>query len=72
MVTSVPTAAPRQLNLSVLALSSRFDGRNGCGDRRDWLRLSVLALSSRFDGPTAASTEETKEEPFSTRSVESF
>ena len=36
--------------LSVLALSSRFDGRGhrGCGGQ--WRKLSVLALSSRFDG----------------------
>ena len=37
-------------HLSVLALSSRFDGHN----RFDWcwngVGLSVLALSSRFDG----------------------
>ena len=37
-------------DLSVLALSSRFDGRiwPGCVLSPD--RLSVLALSSRFDG----------------------
>ena len=36
--------------LSVLALSSRFDGLAGCLDSVDILNLSVLALSSRFDG----------------------
>ena len=36
--------------LSVLALSSRFDGRILHPRRRHQLTLSVLALSSRFDG----------------------
>ena len=36
--------------LSVLALSSRFDGRGCCAMLRRRLCLSVLALSSRFDG----------------------
>ena len=40
--------------LSVLALSSRFDGRRG-DPARDWaVHLSVLALSSRFDGRKAS------------------
>ena len=36
--------------LSVLALSSRFDGRGSTRSKRLWQTLSVLALSSRFDG----------------------
>ena len=37
--------------VSVLALSSRFDGRCGAGSHSRPLCVSVLALSSRFDGP---------------------
>ena len=37
--------------LSVLALSSRFDGREDGQPGRAGDELSVLALSSRFDGP---------------------
>ena len=37
--------------LSVLALSSRFDGRELIFAVHCPLQLSVLALSSRFDGP---------------------
>ena len=40
------------LVLSVLALSSRFDGRANRLQRRCTPALSVLALSSRFDGHT--------------------
>ena len=40
--------------LSVLALSSRFDGRMKSHTMRGWWHLSVLALSSRFDGPAGA------------------
>ena len=36
--------------LSVLALSSRFDGPGAGGQRSAAGALSVLALSSRFDG----------------------
>ena len=36
--------------LSVLALSSRFDGRSLNHYIRNRIALSVLALSSRFDG----------------------
>ena len=36
--------------LSVLALSSRFDGLEYWSDQRIEENLSVLALSSRFDG----------------------
>ena len=38
------------LALSVLALSSRFDGRLIAALKAYQLFLSVLALSSRFDG----------------------
>ena len=51
MVQSRPTPPRSQGRLSVLALSSRFDGR--LANHRLHLffsRLSVLALSSRFDG----------------------
>ena len=37
--------------LSVLALSSRFDGHSTGNAERTLQFLSVLALSSRFDGP---------------------
>ena len=36
--------------LSVLALSSRFDGPFSTSTKPGRLQLSVLALSSRFDG----------------------
>ena len=36
--------------ISVLALSSRFDGRGWLSRRAGLVELSVLALSSRFDG----------------------
>ena len=36
--------------LSVLALSSRFDGQLLDHNIGNWVALSVLALSSRFDG----------------------
>ena len=36
--------------LSVLALSSRFDGRSSAAETSRGQQLSVLALSSRFDG----------------------
>ena len=39
--------------LSVLALSSRFDGQRRHKVQPKWQRLSVLALSSRFDGLAA-------------------
>ena len=39
-------------SLSVLALSSRFDGQNDSVPTDVLPNLSVLALSSRFDGPT--------------------
>ena len=40
-----------QQQLSVLALSSRFDGRLQRERSHARYALSVLALSSRFDGP---------------------
>ena len=40
--------------LSVLALSSRFDGLDHCSGFFQVHQLSVLALSSRFDGPRAS------------------
>ena len=64
------TEAPAPL--SVLALSSRFDGQHvgGWSDRSK--ELSVLALSSRFDGPTGGVLLVGCYWSFSTRSVESF
>ena len=41
-------------DVSVLALSSRFDGRCRHGGWKIGLVVSVLALSSRFDGPKRA------------------
>ena len=58
--------------LSVLALSSRFDGRyfQGCSSPQS--TLSVLALSSRFDGHPRSIAQLLHPATFSTRSVESF
>ena len=50
MVFSAMTHGNGPANLSVLALSSRFDGRAGPFQPYPCLKLSVLALSSRFDG----------------------
>ena len=58
--------------LSVLALSSRFDGLPPRAAARATLGLSVLALSSRFDGRTGKNAIEDAILAFSTRSVESF
>ena len=61
MVQATP-AAPEGLvfRLSVLALSSRFDGPQRRPRRiRSEQMLSVLALSSRFDGPTASADGQT-------------
>ena len=41
---------PERQALSVLALSSRFDGHPSLETPSDTSSLSVLALSSRFDG----------------------
>ena len=64
------TAAGRIL--SVLALSSRFDGPQHWKKDNCIVRLSVLALSSRFDGHARMSRKKRMPLPFSTRSVESF
>ena len=58
--------------LSVLALSSRFDGRIGLRTLSMCFSLSVLALSSRFDGLATPPTRGNTPCAFSTRSVESF
>ena len=61
------------VSLSVLALSSRFDGRAHGGTCAVGFSLSVLALSSRFDGRGGGSKRGSGVSvPFSTRSVESF
>ena len=58
--------------LSVLALSSRFDGPERLPATRWPHALSVLALSSRFDGQQEILDYIRKKRTFSTRSVESF
>ena len=58
--------------LSVLALSSRFDGRIARLVVAAVCELSVLALSSRFDGRNANFSCVRNAKTFSTRSVESF
>ena len=58
--------------LSVLALSSRFDGLVIVTDEDAAIFLSVLALSSRFDGLRLQFLLNDCADPFSTRSVESF
>ena len=50
MVRRINTPLRSRQRLSVLALSSRFDGPQPTQDRIGYERLSVLALSSRFDG----------------------
>ena len=60
------------ISLSVLALSSRFDGLVCPAARHAAASLSVLALSSRFDGRRQARVESVNGQCFSTRSVESF
>ena len=50
MVPTAPVPSVAATDLSVLALSSRFDGRRAETRPTPALRLSVLALSSRFDG----------------------
>ena len=51
MVTHVTRHMSAETALSVLALSSRFDGREPVAAGESVRTLSVLALSSRFDGP---------------------
>ena len=58
--------------LSVLALSSRFDGRSQAANGPCRRELSVLALSSRFDGLDDSPFLLVVVLTFSTRSVESF
>ena len=58
--------------LSVLALSSRFDGPGAMPCAGKSSMLSVLALSSRFDGLATIPSEIAWSYTFSTRSVESF
>ena len=72
MVVSSRTVAIARLSLSVLALSSRFDGQLAAARRRNRRHLSVLALSSRFDGLGDCTTRQPPGTSFSTRSVESF
>ena len=59
-------------SLSVLALSSRFDGRGLQVRIQSLPALSVLALSSRFDGQANLRRQIAEVDSFSTRSVESF
>ena len=65
-----PLLPPTQL--SVLALSSRFDGRRALDTSGASRVLSVLALSSRFDGLFESACMVYNVKTFSTRSVESF
>ena len=58
--------------LSVLALSSRFDGPSAMAALGATAGLSVLALSSRFDGQNSILYLSELGKTFSTRSVESF
>ena len=51
MVYSSPKEIIEDTSLSVLALSSRFDGPTALSRVTMDDILSVLALSSRFDGP---------------------
>ena len=50
MVQSIAWGSKVRTELSVLALSSRFDGRRASAPPVVKAGLSVLALSSRFDG----------------------
>ena len=63
---------PSTLALSVLALSSRFDGQPAAAAACPCQTLSVLALSSRFDGLFRVPYLCLLMLSFSTRSVESF
>ena len=72
MVVMTASSFILSIRLSVLALSSRFDGlltRPATVNRRG---LSVLALSSRFDGRMVQPLHRRHHPSFSTRSVESF
>ena len=59
-------------HVSVLALSSRFDGRLLKDRCHAAEAVSVLALSSRFDGHPQVYAVHLLSSRFSTRSVESF
>ena len=75
VVLMVSMAQPPNLSpkyLSVLALSSRFDGRLTSQAVKHSAILSVLALSSRFDGLIVSCAVFSEITTFSTRSVESF
>ncbi len=58
--------------VSVLALSSRFDGHLIVRFCQSSVFVSVLALSSRFDGHSSHTHRLSPIAGFSTRSVESF
>ena len=72
MVACSTTPSSISFKLSVLALSSRFDGPVSARLVSARLLLSVLALSSRFDGPRLVFSLGCLSGSFSTRSVESF
>ena len=72
MVFQLLIAAMISSVLSVLALSSRFDGQSDFRAYRGKVGLSVLALSSRFDGRIHPALASHPLATFSTRSVESF
>ena len=72
MVARAGAAACGAGALSVLALSSRFDGLRTILLRGADGTLSVLALSSRFDGRRVVPHIIMPSISFSTRSVESF
>ena len=72
MVAHLATNGIAGVELSVLALSSRFDGQCWPDPTPTSFPLSVLALSSRFDGRKRTSVTLLSVETFSTRSVESF
>ena len=72
MVDDVNDSLNRFFPLSVLALSSRFDGLCSVKYLALLIALSVLALSSRFDGHVKHVAVAQKLVSFSTRSVESF
>ena len=72
MVTVCHMMTRERSDLSVLALSSRFDGPPVLVWPAPYQQLSVLALSSRFDGQRIRSRVSASYTSFSTRSVESF
>ena len=72
MVAGCSLYAIGKRQLSVLALSSRFDGLSSSCVLLLSIALSVLALSSRFDGHGSVRIALSNFQSFSTRSVESF